>query len=59
MSYLDSIRAVNIAQAQYDVTCELCCTEAEIAAALAVLHRAKAAHRALHGAPRRVAGEWV
>lgn len=59
MSYLDSIRALNIAEAHYDVTCERCCTDAEISAARAALHRAKAAHCALYGAPRRVEGEWV
>lgn len=56
MSYSDSIRQVNIAEALYYLADE---RGDLIDAPLAALFKAKAAHRALFGTLTRVNGEWV
>lgn len=59
MNYEQSIRAISVAEANYNRVCDEAATEEELATALATLHRAKANHRACFGSLRRVAGEWV
>lgn len=59
MTYVQSLRAISAAEANYNRVCDEAATEAELATALDILHRAKADHRARFGSLRRVAGEWV
>lgn len=59
MTYEASIRAINIAEANYFYLCELAETDDAIGAALESLHRAKQAHREAFGSLIRVNGQWV
>lgn len=59
MSYTESIRRINTAEANYFRICDLADTDDTLAAALAILNEAKARHRELFGTLRRVDGEWI
>lgn len=59
MPYADSIRAVNVAQANYDRICEEASTDNEIGAALDALRTAKSRHTVQFGSLVRMDGEWV
>lgn len=59
MNYQASIRAINIAQANFFRLSELGATDDRIGEALETLHRLKAEHKANHGTLTRVDGEWI
>lgn len=58
MTYTQSIRRVNIADAVYRRLCEQTTTDSELAEALERLHKAKAEHREAFGTLRRIDGSW-
>lgn len=59
MNYQASIRAINIAQANFFRLSELGEADDRIGEALETLHRLKAEHKANHGTLTRVDGEWI
>lgn len=59
MTYDASIRAINIAQANFFRLCELAETDDTIGEALQLLHRLKAEHKAKFGTLVRVYGDWI
>jgi len=59
MNYQASIRAINIAQANYFRLCDLGETDDAIGNALQILHRLKAEHKAKHGELVRVDGQYI
>lgn len=58
MSYQSSIRAINIAQANFFRLSELGESD-DLGKALETLHRLKAEHKATFGTLVRVDGEWI
>jgi len=59
MNYTASIQNIEAAQAHYDKVCDLAETDNNIGAALDILHRAKADHRASFDSLVRVNGTWT
>ena len=59
MNYTKSIHRILAAQAHYNLMCDRGETDNAIGAALDILHRAKADHRAAFGSLVRVNGSWI
>jgi hypothetical protein len=59
MSYESSIRAINIAQANFFRFSQLGENDERIGKALEILRRLKAEHRATFGTLVRVDGKWI
>ena len=58
MTYAQSIQRVVAAEAHYNQQCDLGETDDAVGAALDILHRAKADHRAAFGSLVRLHGAW-